>query len=146
MKDANQPLGNVLVVDDDEDSRRLLGHMLERRGYAVVQADGGAAAVAAVEAGGIDVVLLDVMMPEMDGFAVCRALEKNPQNAGLPIILLTARDDMETRATGMKLGVSDFLTKPVNKHELFLRVETQLEARRRGHHLDEAHRRAEQMV
>lgn len=138
-------LGSVLVVDDDEDSRRLLAHLLERRGYSVVLADGGQAALDVLSSTDVDVVLLDVMMPVMDGFAVCRELKKAPATANPPIILLTARDDMETRATGMNLGVSEFLAKPVNKEELFLRVQTQVEARQRGRQLDQAQRRADQI-
>lgn len=148
MTDAGKSdaaLGSVLVVDDDEDSRRLLSHLLERRGYSVVLADGGPAALDAVGTNDVDVVLLDVMMPVMDGFSVCRELKKTPATAKLPIILLTARDDMETRATGMNLGVSDFLAKPVNKEELFARVKTQVEARRRGRELDQAQQRADQI-
>lgn len=138
-------LGNVLVVDDDDDSRRLLSHMLERRGYSVVLADGGQAALDALSTTDVDVILLDVMMPVMDGFAVCREVKKTPSSAKVPIILLTARDDMETRATGMNLGVSDFLAKPVNKDELFSRVKTQVEARQRGRQLDQAQQRADQI-
>jgi len=141
----DQVLGSLLVVDDDDDSRRLLAHLLERRGYSVVLADGGQAALDVLSSTDVDVVLLDVMMPVMDGFAVCRELKKTPATANLPIILLTARDDMETRATGMNLGVSEFLSKPVNKEELFLRVHTQVEARRRGRQLDRAQRRADQI-
>lgn len=138
-------LGSVLVVDDDEDSRRLLSHLLERRGYSVVLADGGQAALDVLSTTDVDVILLDVMMPVMDGFAVCREVKKTPATANVPIILLTARDDMETRATGMNLGVSDFLAKPVNKEELFTRVKTQVEARQRGRELDQAQRRADQI-
>jgi DNA-binding response OmpR family regulator len=136
-------MGRVLVVDDDEDSRRVLTHLLERRGYAVVLADGGQAALAALTQHEVDVVLLDVMMPNMDGFAVCRELKKSPTTASLPVILLTARDDMETRATGMNLGVSEFLAKPVNKEELYMRVKTQVEARHRARRLDQAQARVD---
>lgn len=137
--------GRVLVVDDDEDSRRLLAHLLERKGYAVVLADGGASAISTLAKEEVDVVVLDVMMPIMDGFAVCRELKKSPGTASVPVILLTARDDMETRATGMKLGVSDFLAKPVNKEELYVRVRTQLEGRQRARELEKAQRRADSM-
>ncbi len=137
--------GRVLVVDDDEDSRRLLSHLLERKGYRVVLADGGQAALDSLRTKEVDVILLDVMMPNMDGFAVCRELKKSPATASLPVILLTARDDMETRATGMNLGVSDFLAKPVNREELFLRLRTQVDARRRARILEQVQRRAEAM-
>lgn len=138
--------GRVLVVDDDEDSRRLLAHLLERKGYSVVLADGGASAITTLAEQEVDVVVLDVMMPVMDGFAVCRELKKVPTTATIPVILLTARDDMETRATGMKLGVSDFLSKPVNKEELYARVRTQLQARLRGRKLEQAQKRAESIA
>ena len=137
--------GRVLVVDDDEDSRRLLSHLLERKGYKVVLADGGQAALDRLRSQEVDVILLDVMMPNMDGFAVCRELKKSSSTASLPVILLTARDDMETRATGMNLGVSEFLAKPVNKEELYLRLKTQVDARRRAQVLEQVQKRAETM-
>ncbi len=133
------------MVDDDEDSRRLLAHLLERKGYSVVLADGGPAAISTLEKTEVDVVVLDVMMPVMDGFAVCRELKKSPTTASVPVILLTARDDMETRATGMKLGVSDFLAKPVNKEELYARIRTQLEGRQRGRELEKAQKRVDSL-
>jgi len=140
---AADEVGRVLVVDDDEDSRRLLQHLLERQGYTVVLADGGPAAISALESTEVDVVVLDVMMPLMDGFAVCRELKKSDSTASVPVILLTARDDMQTRATGMKLGVSDFLAKPVNKEELYARIRTQLDGRQRARELEKAQRRVE---
>jgi DNA-binding response OmpR family regulator len=142
---AEDVTGRVLVVDDDEDSRRLLAHLLERKGYSVVLADGGPAAISTLENTEVDVVVLDVMMPIMDGFAVCRELKKSQSTASVPVILLTARDDMETRATGMKLGVSDFLAKPVNKEELYVRIRTQLEGRQRARDLEKAQRRVESL-
>ena len=133
--------GKILVVDDDDDSRTLLAHLLKREGYEVDTAIDGQDAVEKLPDDSIDVLLLDVMMPRMDGFAVCEALKKDSRTASLPVILLTARDDMETRANGMKLGVSDFLAKPVNKQELFQRVRTQIEAIDRGRHLAETEQR-----
>ncbi len=133
--------GHILVVDDDDDSRRLLTHLLRRRGFEVLAVDGGRAALDLLEDHDVDAILLDVMMPGMDGFAVCKALKKAPATAAIPVLLLTARDDLETRATGMKLGVSEFLTKPVNREELFSRVETQIAARRRAVALEAAGKR-----
>lgn len=135
--------GKILVVDDDEDSRTLLAHLLKREGYEVATAVDGQDAVEKLPDASIDVLLLDVMMPRMDGFAVCEALKKDSKTASLPVILLTARDDMETRANGMKLGVSDFLAKPVNKQELFQRVRTQIEAIGRARHMAETEQRIE---
>jgi two-component system cell cycle response regulator len=135
--------GRVLVVDDDEDSRRLLTHLLERTGCQVVAADSGRAAIQALSSHEVDVVLLDVMMPKMDGFEVCRELKRTPATATLPVILITAKDDMETRAEGMNLGVSEFLAKPVNKNELYARVQTQINAGRRARELDRTQKRVD---
>lgn len=137
--------GRVLVVDDDEDSRAVLTHLLERQGYQVVTADGGHAAIDVLARELVDVVLLDVMMPRMDGFAVCRELKQSERTSSLPVILITAKDDMETRATGMKLGVSDFIAKPVNKTELLNRVETQVNTRRRSDELDRAKKKLDSL-
>ena len=140
---SEERLGTVLVVDDDEDSRQLIAYLLDRRGFRTILADGGPSALETLRTSLVDVILLDVMMPGMDGFAVCSELQKSPDTQSVPVILLTARDDMETRANGMNLGVSDFLTKPVNKEELFERVQTQVEAGRRARRLDQAQRRAD---
>ncbi|MBM4245953.1 MAG: response regulator [Deltaproteobacteria bacterium] len=140
---AAEDVARVLVVDDDEDSRLLIQFLLERQGYTVVLADSGPAAISVLESTEVDVVVLDVMMPMMDGFAVCRELKKLDSTASVPVILLTARDDMQTRATGMKLGVSDFLAKPVKKEELYARIRTQLDGRQRARELEKAQRRVE---
>ena len=114
----------ILVVDDDHDSREIAARLLQRAGYQTRTAASGAECLRVVEQESIDLVLLDVMMPGMDGFAVCAAL----RDAGrkIPVILLTAKDDMDTRLEGMHQGVSEFLTKPINKLELQARVRAQL--------------------
>jgi DNA-binding response OmpR family regulator len=114
----------ILVVDDDPDSREIAARLLQREGYRTHTADGGPQCLALVASERIDLILLDVMMPGMDGFQVCAAL----RSAGhqIPVILLTAKDDMDTRLEGMHQGVSEFLTKPINKHELFARVRAQV--------------------
>lgn len=138
--------GRILVVDDDRDSRDLLQHLLAREGYIAIAADGGPAALEILREHEIDVILLDVMMPGMDGFAVCRELKRAAHTADLPVILLTALDDLDARLAGMRLGVSEFLTKPVNKAELCLRVKTQVAVRRRGDLLERVQRRAESLA
>ena len=75
----------------------------------------------------IDVILLDLMMPEMDGFQVVRALKDDPDTAEIPVIMITARDDMDARAEGIRLGVSDFLAKPVFRKQLAGRIKNQLD-------------------
>lgn len=116
----------ILVVDDDGDCREVTARLLEREGYLVRQAKTGQECVALVEHEPVDLVLLDVMMPQMDGFEVCAALRALPGKAGLPIILLTGKDDMSTRLEGMHHGVSEFLAKPISTHELYARVRAQL--------------------
>ncbi len=111
--------GNVLVVDDDRNAVDILNRLLTKEGFVVQCAHGGREALAQVAAHPIDVILLDVMMPDMDGFQVCEALRQNERTRGIPIILLTAKDDMETRVVGMRLGVCEFGTKPSNKMERF---------------------------
>ena len=117
----------ILVVDDDADCRTILGHLLERSGYHTRRAASGEEAVLIALAEPIDVILLDVMMPGMDGFAVCEALHQAGKR--IPVILLTARDDIDVRLEGMHRGVSEFLTKPINRIELLARVRAQLHIR-----------------
>jgi two-component system response regulator ResD len=121
--------GNVLVVDDDRNAVDILNRLLTKEGFLVQCAHGGREALTLVAANPIDVILLDVMMPDMDGFQVCEALKQSDRTREIPIILLTAKDDMETRVVGMRLGVSEFLTKPINKTELFARLRAQMHQR-----------------
>jgi len=121
--------GRILIVDDDPNAVEILTLMLEREGYGCVSAASGAAALQRVHEQAVDVILLDVMMPEMDGLQVCERLRQDNELRQIPVILLTAKDDMETRSRGMALGVSEYLTKPVNKRELFLRIAAQLHSR-----------------
>ena len=99
------------------------------------RAESGAECLHIVESEPVDLVLLDVMMPGMDGFAVCAALRAGGRR--LPVILLTARDDTDTRLESMNHGVSEFLTKPINRHELFARVRAQLHILELARQLDE---------
>ena len=120
-------VATILVVDDDPDCLEIAARLLERGGHRTRRAASGGVGGRIALAEPIDVVLLDVMMPGMDGFAVCEALRQAGKR--LPIILLTARDDMDTRLEGMHHGVSEFLTKPINRVELLARVRAQLHIR-----------------
>ncbi len=119
----------VLVVDDDRSALDILTRLLEKEGFTPVAANSGRRALEILTTQTVDVILLDVMMPEMDGFQVCAELRAQEKTREIPVILVTAKDDMETRLTGMKLGVSEFLAKPINKHDLFARVRAQLHQR-----------------
>jgi DNA-binding response OmpR family regulator len=121
--------GRILVVDDDPNAVEILTRMLGREGYASLSASSGPAGLEALRTEAVDVILLDVMMPEMDGLEVCERLRQDEKLRRIPIILLTAKDDMETRSRGMALGVSEYLTKPINRRELFTRIDAQLHAR-----------------
>jgi two-component system, cell cycle response regulator len=117
----------ILVVDDDPDTVAILSRHLQREGFVPLAANSGAECLKMVQENEVDVILLDLMMPEMDGFQVCKALKNNPETAEIPVIMITARDDMDARAEGMRLGVSDFLAKPVFRRQLANRVRAQLE-------------------
>jgi DNA-binding response OmpR family regulator len=117
----------VMVVDDDPDTVSILAHHLKREGFDAIEAISGAECLRIVQEHQIDVILLDLMMPDMDGFAVCRALKDKPETAEIPIIMITARDDLDARAEGMRLGVSDFLAKPVFRRQLANRIRSQLD-------------------
>jgi DNA-binding response OmpR family regulator len=125
MKQEDRPV--IMVVDDDPDTLSILVRHIRREGFAVLEASSGFECLHLAKQHTPEVILLDVMMPEMDGFAVCTALRADADTAEIPIIMLTARDDIEARAEGMKLGVSDFIAKPVVRHELAERIRAQLE-------------------
>ena len=116
----------ILVVDDDATTCALTTTILEREGYRTHFCTSGQDALEVVAREPVALVLLDVMMPGMDGFAVCAALRKTERGKHLPVILLTGRDDVDTRYEGVQSGVSEFLTKPVTRHELLSRVRAQL--------------------
>jgi DNA-binding response OmpR family regulator len=118
----------IMVVDDDPDTVSILSRHLQREGFDAVEAISGVECLRLVKEQRVDVILLDLMMPEMDGFQVCRVLKENPATAEIPIIMITARDDLDARAEGMRLGVSDFLAKPVFRRQLANRIRAQLEA------------------
>lgn len=127
--------GRLLVVDDDPHAVEILTRMLQREGYECLSATRGQEALDILAGERVDVILLDVMMPEMDGLQVCEQLRTDPDLSQIPVLLLTARDDMETRTSGMLLGVSEFLSKPINKRELFSRVAAQIHALEIGRQL-----------
>ena len=114
----------VLVVDDNKGVLEFLLLLLTKHGLSVLGASSGSECLHIVKTEHVDLIILDVMMPVMDGLQVCAELKK--LRPSLPVILLTARDDMMTRAAAMDLGVSEFVAKPVNNRDLLNRVRTQL--------------------
>jgi adenylate cyclase len=138
--------GLVLVVDDDEANRMLLRDPLETHGYRIIEAENGEQALQKVEQQPPDVILLDVMMPRMDGFEVCRRLKKNPGTAHIPILIVTALSERMERMMGIAAGASDFLGKPVDLQELTLRVNHAVHAKHLFDQLQAAHEQAERLL
>ncbi|MCP4750718.1 MAG: hybrid sensor histidine kinase/response regulator [Proteobacteria bacterium] len=118
--------GNILVVDDKPDNLRLLVNLLSKQGYQVRPVPNGKLALSGSQAIPPDLILLDVMMPEMDGFETCRQLKASPKTEDIPIVFLTAKTSTEDIVKGFNLGAVDYVTKPFNQTELLARVKTHL--------------------
>jgi adenylate cyclase len=116
----------ILAVDDEPANLALLGKLLKHHGYDVVEAYDGQSALDAVEDQQPDLVCLDVMMPRLDGIEVCQRLRRQPEHAGLPILLLTALNRPEDKVRGLEAGANDFLSKPFDESELSARVRSLL--------------------
>ncbi|MGQ0655976.1 MAG: adenylate/guanylate cyclase domain-containing protein [Betaproteobacteria bacterium] len=114
----------VLVVDDDPDMAAFLAHLLKAEGLTADTVNDGAEAFARVKASPPDLVLLDVMLPGKSGFQICEQLKSDPTTAMLPVVLVTALEDAESRVRGIRAGGDDFLSKPVRREELIARVNT----------------------
>ncbi|MCK4349455.1 MAG: response regulator [Candidatus Krumholzibacteria bacterium] len=121
----------ILVVDDEEHIRKILKFKLEKHGYNVIIAENGEVALQMVRRENPDLIILDLMMPKMDGFEVCRRIRKNFQTAQIPIIMLTAKSDMVDKIKGLAGGANDYLVKPYSNEELLLRVKNVLDWNRR---------------
>ena len=114
----------VLVVDDIPANVKLLEARLLAEYFDVVTAEDGFKALAICDEEQVDIILLDIMMPGMDGFEVCERLKANPNTAHIPVVMVTALDQPSDRVRGLKAGADDFLTKPVNDLQLIARVKS----------------------
>ncbi|HVV50799.1 MAG TPA: hybrid sensor histidine kinase/response regulator [Polyangia bacterium] len=124
--DGSKSPPTVLVVDDNLQNREVAEGHLVGAGYDVIQAEGGAEALALLPARRPDLVLLDVLMPGMDGYETCRRMRALPEVGEVPILFLTALGDLETHKAALESGADDFLTKPINRTELLIRVRSLL--------------------
>jgi class 3 adenylate cyclase len=137
---------SVLVVDDEERNRVLLRDQLEARGYSVREADTGLQALRCVAERPPDLILLDVMMPGMDGFEVCRRLKNDAKTAPIPILLITVLSERRERLMGVRAGANDFLHKPVDFQDLNLRVSNALYSKRLYDQLNAARQQTEALL
>ncbi len=136
----------ILVVDDTPQNVKLLADLLTVKGYAVVTAASGREALELVDKEQPDLVLLDVVMPGMSGYEVCRQIRDNPLTAILPVVMVTALDPTEERIKGLDAGADDFLTKPINQAELLARVRSLLRIKELYDELAELNKTLEKRV
>jgi DNA-binding response OmpR family regulator len=112
----------IAIIEDDADLAYTMRLNLERQGYGVTHFDNGHAGLVAVQQSGFDFLILDLNLPDLDGFTICRELRRDPRTASLPILILTARTSEADRVTGLELGADDYLGKPFSVRELLARV------------------------
>jgi DNA-binding response OmpR family regulator len=117
----------ILVVDDEIGALTLIGIMLERGGFEVLKAKDAEQALSVLELETPDLIILDVMMPGMDGIELCRVLRQRPDTTELPVLILSARGDAKSVMNGMDAGASDYLPKPILHHDLVAKVRRMLD-------------------
>ena len=120
----------ILVVDDKPQNIELIEAYLSPEGYEIVKASNGREAMGKLSSEQIDMVLLDVIMPGMNGYEVCRRIKANPKTAALPVLLLTSLHQRENMVDGMNAGADDFITKPIEKDDLILLVRNAVRGKR----------------
>lgn len=125
-------MSDILIVEDDPDISDLLVHYLKREGFTTRTVVTGTAALEAARLAQPDVMVLDLMLPELDGLQVCRAMRGDPKTAAVPIIMLTARAAEADRVAGLELGADDYVTKPFSPKEMVARIKAQIRRSRRN--------------
>lgn len=135
------PKSVILIIDDTRENRMLLSSQLKLEGYAILEAGGGEEGIEMAQAHDPDVILLDVMMPDIDGFEVCRQLKAEPQTQLIPIIMVTALNRVESRIEGKRAGADEFLSRPHVREELLVRVRTYIQLKRTRVSLEEERNR-----
>ncbi len=119
----------ILIVEDDENIQQLVGYNLAKAGFTVLYAENGEQALASVKRDAPDLMVLDIMLPSLNGFEVCRILRKDPQTKTLPIIMLTAKGEESDVTAGLDLGADDYITKPFSPKILVSRIKAALRRR-----------------
>jgi CheY-like chemotaxis protein len=127
---ASERHPRLLIVDDIPENIKVLGSCLQHAGYIIVFATNGEQAIEVAKKNQIDLILLDIMMPGMDGYEVCRQLKNDNQTMNIPVIFITAKSQNEDILRGFETGAVDYITKPFNAAELSARVKTHLELER----------------
>ncbi|HLP26749.1 MAG TPA: response regulator [Acidobacteriota bacterium] len=123
------PSAHILAVDDEPELVELISYSLRKAGHTVATAANGWEALAAIQQQRPDLILLDLMLPDLDGFGVCEILRRDPATATIPIIIVSAWASTDSRHLGLELGALDYLTKPFSPHELVQRVNRFTEVR-----------------
>ena len=136
----------ILIVDDVPKNIQVLGNILINEEYQISYTQDGYHALSLIRKNKFDLILLDIMMPEIDGYEVCKRIMANPETASIPIIFLTAKADKESVIKGFKYGASDYITKPFNPEELLSRVRTHLELKYKKEILENINFELEQKV
>lgn len=126
------PDANVLIVDDEPANLTLLSGILTNAGYHNRKALDGYTALDFISEDEFDLILLDIMMPDIDGFEICEQLKSSPETSHIPIVIITALDDVEDYVRAIELGADDFLVKPVNPHILLARVKSYIKSKRQA--------------
>lgn len=129
-KESSMAKKNVFVVEDEEDILDLVRHHLTKEGFVVATATNGLEAVKAILRKPPDLILLDLMLPGLDGLEVCRQLKKEPKTADIPVLMVTAKDEESDVVAGLELGADDYVVKPFRMKELIARVRTALRRQR----------------
>ena len=131
---------SILIIEDDEDIVELLKHYLEKENFALEHASDGFSALKRAQTEDFDLIILDIMLPEMDGLEVCRELRSTPRTSSLPIIMLTARTEETDRIEGLEMGADDYVTKAFSPKEVVARVKAVLRRVERRTEWEKAYR------
>ena len=140
-----EALGRILVVDDNRDNIEIIATRLRFRGYDIDEAGEGAVALERVHQNPPDLILLDVMLPDIDGYEISRRIKADPQLPFIPIILVTARDTTQDKVAGLDAGADDYLTKPINFPELEARVRSMLRIKKLQDEIERQNRELERL-